>query len=101
MVHLIQRYRLFLQGHDCIHTENDAFFHCLCNVTCVFTSNFENNLKWNAHIQNVIKKGASRPHQLRQLKHAKADPAQLVCFYITCMHPLKEYGCQCHTFLMN
>ena len=27
-----------------------------------------NNLKWNAHIENVIKKGACRLYQLRQLK---------------------------------
>ena len=30
-----------------------------------------NNLKWNAHIENVIKKGASRLYQLRQLKLLK------------------------------
>lgn len=64
-------------------------------VTSVKLLNFtiENNLKWNAHIENMIKKGASRPHHLRQLKRAKADPAQLVCFYITFSHPLTEYMC--------
>ena len=34
-----------------------------------------NNLKRNAHIENVIKKGSSRLYQLRQLKRAKGDPA--------------------------
>ena len=53
-----------------------------------------NNLKWNAHIENVIKKGASRLYQLRQLKRAKGDPAQLVCVYTTCIRPVSEYACQ-------
>ena len=53
-----------------------------------------NNLKWNAHIENVIKKGASRLYLLRQLKSAKGDPAQLLCFYTTCIRPMSEYACQ-------
>ena len=48
-----------------------------------------NNLKWNAHIEN-----ASRLYQLRKLKRAKGDPAQLVCFYTTCIRPVLEYVCQ-------
>ncbi|RMX50005.1 hypothetical protein pdam_00016659, partial [Pocillopora damicornis] len=53
-----------------------------------------NNHKWNAHIENVIKKRFSRFYQLRQLKHAKEDPAQLVCFFSTCILPVSEYACQ-------
>ena len=52
------------------------------------------NLKWNALIENVIKKGASRFYQLRQLKRAKGDPVQLVCFYTMCIWPVSEYACQ-------
>ena len=33
-----------------------------------------NNFKWNAHIENVVNKGASRLYLLRQLKRAKGDP---------------------------
>ena len=58
-----------------------------------------NNLKWNAHIENVIKKGASRLYQLRQLKRAKGDPAQLVCFFVftlrvsgPCLNMLAEFS---------
>ena len=54
----------------------------------------QNNLKWNAHIENVIKEGASRLYLLRQLKRAKGDPAQLLCFYTTCIRPMSEYACQ-------
>ena len=53
-----------------------------------------NNLKWNPHIENVIKKGASRLYLLRQLKRAKGDPAQPLCFYTTCIRPVSEYACQ-------
>ena len=53
-----------------------------------------NNLKWNAHRENVIKKGASRLYLLRQLKRAKGDPAQLLCSYNTCIRPMSEYACQ-------
>ena len=65
-------------------------------VTCVklLGLTISNNLKWNAHIDNVIKKGSSRLYQLRQLKRAKVDPAQLVCFYNTCIRPVTEYACQ-------
>ena len=53
-----------------------------------------NNLKWNAHIENVIRKGASRLYLLRQLKRAKGDTARLLCFYTTCIRPVSEYACQ-------
>ena len=42
----------------------------------------------------LSKKGASMLFQLRQLKHAKGDPAQLVCFYTMCMWPVSEYAYQ-------
>ena len=41
-----------------------------------------------------LKKGSSRLYQLRQLKRAKGDPTQLVCFYTTCIRPVSEYACQ-------
>ena len=42
--------------------------------------------KSEAHIANYL--------QLRQLKRAKGDAAQLVCFYTTCIRPVSEYACQ-------
>ena len=44
--------------------------------------------------RECIKKGASRLYLLRQLKRAKGDPAQLLCFYTTCIRPMSEYACQ-------
>ena len=54
-----------------------------------------NDLKWNAHIVKVINKGASSLYlRLRQLKCAKGDPTQLLCFYTTCIRPVFDYACQ-------
>ena len=54
-----------------------------------------NHLKWNAHIENVIKKGTSRLYQLRQLSvQRRSCTATVVCFYTTCIWPLSEYACQ-------
>ena len=51
----------------------------------LFGLTISNNLKWNAHIKNVIKKESSRLYQLRQLKRAKGDPA--------CIRPVSD-ACQ-------
>ena len=42
----------------------------------------------------MLSKGASRLYLLRQLKRAKGDPAQLLCFYTTCIRPVSEYASQ-------
>ena len=44
--------------------------------------------------RECYQKGISRLYKLRQLKRAKGDPAQLVCFYTTGIRPVSEYACQ-------
>lgn len=58
-------------------TINNKAIEVVTNVKLLGLTS-SNNLKWNAHIEDVIKKGASRLYQLRQLKRAKGDTAQLV-----------------------
>ena len=52
------------------------------------------DLKWNAHVAEIVKKVASRLYLLRQLKRAGLDPLELVCFYTTCIRPVAEYACE-------
>ena len=52
------------------------------------------DLRWNAHISEIISKAASRLYFLRQLKRSKVACKELVLFYVTCIRPLTEYSCQ-------
>ena len=52
------------------------------------------DLKWNTHISEVVKKVASRLYFLRQLKRAKVTQVDLLSFYVTCIRPVTEYACQ-------
>ena len=50
------------------------------------------DLKWNAHIDMICKKVATRLYFLRQLKRAKLPSYDLLFFYKTCIHPVAEYA---------
>ena len=45
----------------------------------------QNNLKWNLHIKDTIKKASKRLYFLKQLKRAKLSTEELVKFYVTCI----------------
>ena len=51
------------------------------------------NLKWNAHVESICKKAATRLYFLKQLKRAKVPPNDMLLFYITCIRPVLEYAC--------
>ena len=53
-----------------------------------------NDLKWNAHVQEIICKVATRLYFLRQLKISNLDRKDMLLFYITCIRPVTEYACQ-------
>ena len=50
-----------------------------------------NDLKWNAHIESVCKKVATRLYFLRQLKRAQLPCKDLLLFYTACIRPVVEY----------
>ena len=52
------------------------------------------NLKWNIHITEIIKKCAPRFFFVRQLKRAHLATSELLTFYLCCIRPAAEYGCQ-------
>ena len=54
------------------------------------------NLKWNAHVSEIVSKAASRLFLLRQFKRACSEPNELLCFYRTRIRPVAEYACQAY-----
>jgi hypothetical protein len=53
--------------------------------------NVSYNLKWNGHIDVVMKKARKRLYSLSQLK--RSGLSELIQFYCTCIHPITEYAC--------
>ena len=51
-----------------------------------------NDLTWNKHVDNVIKKVNKRIYFLIQLKRAKVPPKDLSIFYVTCVRSVMDYG---------
>ena len=47
-----------------------------------------NNLKWNTHIESIIKKASKRIYFLKQLKRAKIPAKDMILFYSLTVIPL-------------
>ena len=54
----------------------------------------QNNLKWNLHVDSIVKKSSKCPYMLRLLKRFKADMKTLIVVYTTVIRPILEYACQ-------
>ena len=55
--------------------------------------NVSDNLKWNYHISELVKKSSKRLYFLTQLKRAKVGCLELVQFFKSCIRSLIEYAC--------
>jgi hypothetical protein len=51
------------------------------------------NLKWNIHVNEVMKKCRKRLYHLTQLKRANIGLKELLPFYKSCIRPVLEYAC--------
>ena len=51
------------------------------------------DLKWNAHVDEIVKKVNKRLYFLRQLKRAQVKSKELVLLYLTCIRSVMEYAC--------
>ena len=51
------------------------------------------DLKWNAHVDEIVKKVNKRLYFLRQLKRAQVKSKELVLFYLACIRSVMEYAC--------
>ena len=55
--------------------------------------NVSDDLKWNVHIAELVKKAPSRLFSLKQLKRSAVAPRELILFYVTCIRSILEYAC--------
>lgn len=55
--------------------------------------NMSSDLKWNCHIDFIIKKAKKRLYGWSQLKRSGLGPCVLVQFFHTCIRPITEYAC--------
>ena len=55
--------------------------------------NVSSDLKWNSHIDSIIKKAQKRLYSLSQLKRSGLGTRGLVQFFCTCIRPVTEYTC--------
>ena len=55
--------------------------------------NISSDLKWNCHIDPIIKKAKKRLYSLSQLKRSGLGTHELVQFFCTCIRPITEYAC--------
>ena len=55
--------------------------------------NVSSNLKWNSHIDSIIKKAQKRLYSLSQLKRSGLRTHGLVQFCCACIPPITEYTC--------
>ena len=76
-------FALVVTGEECIKLVKDAK---LLGVT------ISDDLSWNAHITEVIKKAAKRLYFLVQLKRARVPRKDLCLFYITCVRSVTDYA---------
>ena len=60
------------------------------------------DLKWNEHVQQIVKKARKRLYCLTQLKRSNVGTKELLQFYMTCIRPITEYACPAfHNSLTN
>ena len=53
------------------------------------------NLKWNYHVESIVKKASKRIYFLTVLKRFGAAHEHLIHVYKTLIRPITEYACQC------
>ena len=64
----------------------------LVNQAKVLGVIISNDLKWNSHVDSIVRKASKRMYFLRQLKRANVSCNDLVQFYCTCIRPVVKYA---------
>ena len=61
---------------------------------CILGLTVQENMKWNEHTHNIVKKASKRLYMLRLLKRSNASMDTLIIVYTTIIRPVLEYACQ-------
>ena len=64
----------------------------LVNQAKVLGVIIRNDLKWNSHVDSIVRKASKTMYFLRQLKRANVSCNDLVQFYCMCIRPVVEYA---------
>jgi hypothetical protein len=56
------------------------------------------DLRWNIHIDSLIKKTSKRLYFISQLKRANVSPEDLIKFYVACIRSVLLYACQVYHY---
>ena len=72
---------------------NEQFFELVTSAKILGVT-VTDDLKWNAHVNNIVLKASKRLYLLRLLKRADLDVKSLIQFYCTCIRSILEYACQ-------
>ena len=59
-----------------------------------------NDLTWNKHVDNIVKKAVKRVYMMYHLKRSRISQTDLVKVYMCIVRPVLEYACPVwHTYL--
>ena len=67
----------------------------IVNPIVIGGNSIERVLKWNHHVEHIVKKGNKRLYSLRVLKQCGAPPASLAKVHTTVVCPILEYAAPC------
>ena len=58
----------------------------------------QDDIKWNEHVSNIVKKAGKRLYMLRILKRSNASSIETLAVYVTVIRPVLEYAFQAWHF---
>ena len=64
----------------------------LVTITKLLGLTIANNLTWNDHVTEIIKKASKRLYFLTQLKRAGVPKQELALFYVSCVRSVIDYA---------
>ena len=88
-------------AHSCVeqvkatvnHVVNSMSIDLVTSAEILGLNSISNDLKWNCHIDSIVKEAKERLYSLSQLKRSGLGARELVQFFCTFIRPITEYAC--------